>query len=328
MKLTFPVLCLATALAWPLFSASRASADETAGVRGKVLDEAGEPIPDVEVTFEFTGESRKKIIRQVQTDKKGMYIRIGLLRGPYTVSYRKEGYVPLAIDTYFSPGRSEVPDTVLHPPEEVVPVEPSAPTVDMITPEEMEAEAVAALRGIYDSAVTALTAGRYDEAQPLFEQIVEQVPEMASAHYNLGYIALQRNDAAAAEAAFRKTIEVQPTHAGAYAALSTLLAVNDPGASFTLLNDASETFLEDAGFQLALGIAALNTGQTPEAQAAFERVRTLDPEQAEALYYLGTILIGQGDTTGSVALLKEYLVQSPDGPNAGPAAKLVEALGG
>ena len=52
---TQPVVVLALGAALALAPAAWAQTKVTAGIRGKVVDEKGEPIPGVKIDFEFTG---------------------------------------------------------------------------------------------------------------------------------------------------------------------------------------------------------------------------------------------------------------------------------
>jgi len=112
--LTPPVVVLALGAALALSPAAWAQTKVTAGIRGKVVDEKGAPIPAVKVDFEFTGESRQKITKSQLTDKKGGFVRVGLPGGPWKMAFTKEGYQSYFMDTYLSDGGfSEIPDVVV-----------------------------------------------------------------------------------------------------------------------------------------------------------------------------------------------------------------------
>src|SRR5712691_3990221 len=106
-RVTVPLLAL-------LCLVPRAGYSQMATIRGLVLDDNGKPVPDVKVEMEFKGESRQKIVKTVTTDKKGGFVRAGLLSGPYKISFSKEGYRPYGIEMTVSlGGLSEIPDVVL-----------------------------------------------------------------------------------------------------------------------------------------------------------------------------------------------------------------------
>ena len=66
------------------------------------------------------------------------------------------------------------------------------------------------LEATYLRAMDALQSGRDDEAEALFKQVLATDPKVGAAHYNLGFLYAKRNDVPAAEAAFRKAIELRP----------------------------------------------------------------------------------------------------------------------
>src|SRR3989442_8813512 len=86
----------------------------TAGVRGRVVDEQGAGVPDVKIDMEYLGESRQKITKTQQTDKKGGFVRMGLPDGRWKFTFTKEGFKTYAMEMELSLGGfSEAPDIVL-----------------------------------------------------------------------------------------------------------------------------------------------------------------------------------------------------------------------
>ncbi|HEY6546361.1 MAG TPA: carboxypeptidase-like regulatory domain-containing protein, partial [Vicinamibacteria bacterium] len=72
------------ALALALFCTEPRPLDAaSAGIRGRVVDEAGAPLADVKLEFEFLGESRVKVTKSQVTDKKGGFVRMGIPDGKW-----------------------------------------------------------------------------------------------------------------------------------------------------------------------------------------------------------------------------------------------------
>jgi len=78
-----------TALGALLISASLASA-QTGGVRGKILDDKGQPIEAAAVKMEFQGGM--SLTFETKTNKKGEFMQIGLRPGNWKFTYTKEGF--------------------------------------------------------------------------------------------------------------------------------------------------------------------------------------------------------------------------------------------
>src|SRR2546428_9170454 len=74
----------------------------------------------------------------------------------------------------------------------------------------------------YTKAVEAAQAGRYDEAEPMLKEILVQFPNLAPAHYNLGYVYQRKKDWKAAEAEYQRVTELEPTKSDAFLALDAV----------------------------------------------------------------------------------------------------------
>jgi Tfp pilus assembly protein PilF len=296
---------------------------QVATVRGKVFDTDGQPLPGVHIELEFHGETRRNIDKEVESDKNGGYIQTGLMAGPWTLTFTKDGYRPYAFETYISlGGLSEIPDLQLAPAPVATPTpEPVAVEIDPAV------EAAEALREDYNAAIAALTAGRDAEALGLFEKVIERAPDAAPAYFNIGVIHLRAGESGPAETAFRKAMELNPERSNSYLALAAVLdGAGRSAEGLEVLLTGVEAFADEPTYQLATAIAAINAGRESEARPALERVIELDPSVADAHYHLATILMASGDVESCLQHLHRYLELAPEGANAEVAKALVEAL--
>ena len=72
-----------------------------------------------------------------------------------------------------------------------------------------------------------------------------------------------------------------------------------------------------------------NAGKIPEAKAQFEQAVKLDPNLADAHYWLGMALVNAGTPeamTEAKGHFETYLKLAPEGPNAATAKSLVAQL--
>jgi tetratricopeptide (TPR) repeat protein len=297
----------------------------TAAVRGKVVDEKGAGIPDVKVDLEFLGESRQKITKSQTTDKKGGFVRVGLLEGKWKFTFAKEGYKTYMMEMELSIGGfSEAPDIVLQAGSAPAAAAPAGPVAAVLPPTPESNKAGEA----YTKAVEAAHAGRYDEAEPLLKEVLVQYPDLAPAHFNLGYVYQKKKDWKAAEAEFLRVTELEPTKSDAFIALAAVREMDGrarEGAE--ALQAAAPGFAQDPKFQFALGITATNAGMSPEAEAGFKKAAELDPGNPEPLFFLATIAVGQNRVPEAVALLEKYLGMAGQVPaNLETAKGLLGAL--
>jgi Flp pilus assembly protein TadD len=299
-------------------------------VRGRVLDEQGKGIADVKIEMEFKGESRVKIVKNMTTDKKGGYVRSGLTSGKYQVTFVKDGYKTYVMETDVSlGGYSELPEVTMKAGSEAAaaptPGAPGAPAPEAILPADAEAGKVGET---YSKAVEATKAGQLDEAEALYKEVLAKLPDLAGAHYNLGFIYQTKKDWKAAETEFVKVSELQPTRSDAFIALAAIRELDgraDEGIE-TLLK-AAPTFEQDAKFQFALGMTSMNQGRPAEAAEAFKKLQALEPENPEPYFHLGTLAVGASKVPEALAHLEKYVSLTGQKPqNLETAKRLIAAL--
>jgi Flp pilus assembly protein TadD len=123
-------------------------------------------------------------------------------------------------------------------------------------------------------------------------------------------------------------VELRPAASAGFVSLATLLGTTKrEQEALTLLTEAAPRFEQDARFQFALGATAFNQNQIEAAEAAFQKVTQLDPANAEAYFFLGSLALNKGDTAAAIGRLEKYLaVAPPDGPNVGAAKALLATL--
>lgn len=312
-------ICLTMALAGLAATDARA---QGAMARGQVLDEQGKPIAGVRVELRFMGKEPKTFVRT--TNDKGSFVQVGLPSGQYEIHYTKEGFKPFASRTTITAGGvTEVPTETL----KAAAGKPAASDPGAAPPAG-EPDVAKEIQDVYARAMEATTAGRLDESETLFKQILEKAPGLAVAHYNLGYVYTRKKDWPAAEEEFKKAIELQPDRSDTYSALAAVYeATSRRTEALELLSSASPRFEQDAAFQFSAGIAYLNSGDSARSEAALLKARELDPSKVEVHYYLGTLAVGAGKVDQAVVHLKTYLSLSGQNPqNLETAKKLLQAI--
>jgi len=206
-----PILA-AIVLALCAVSAREARA-QGAMARGAVVDEQGQPLAGVKVELQFTGKEARTFVRT--TNQKGGYIQVGLPSGTYTIRYSKDGYVPAIHKTTITAGDlTEIPTATLKVAKVVAGPEGQGLKSSEDVAKRLEED--------YTKAMEATRAGRLDESEALFKQILEKAPDLAAAHYNLGYLYTKKKDWPAAETEFKRVIELQPARSDTYAALAAV----------------------------------------------------------------------------------------------------------
>jgi cytochrome c-type biogenesis protein CcmH/NrfG len=290
---------------------------QVGAARGKVLDEKGQPIEGAKVLIDFTGGVTRKT--EITTNKKGEFTRVGLPPGAYRVTVTKEGFAPQFSDVHISLGDpTEIPEFKM--------VTAGKAAAAAGGPAQKEAEN---LQASFDKALKASQAGQFDEAEAAYKDVLSKNPGKPEVVWsNMGIMYTQKKDAAAAEDAYRKAIELKPDFADAYSGLAGLLITSGKGPkAVEALAKPAADFPEDPKLQFVYGWTLFNTGQAAEAETVFKKVATLDAQNAEAQFYLGSIAVGQNKIPEAVTYLEKYLTMNPtNAQNVATAKGLIGAL--
>jgi len=166
-------------------------------------------------------------------------------------------------------------------------------------------------------------AGRLSKEQQkrLRDGVIEYVrSEMANSdrgasHANLGIFYARRRDLAAAEAAYRNAIAVEPTAMRPYVNLADLYREtgrDDLGQA--ILTRALEIAPEDAALHHALGLLLVRRGRRDKALDEFRRAATLLPENSRFVFVYAVALSSAGLTDRAIEVLREALTRHGNDP--------------
>ncbi|HUG53761.1 MAG TPA: tetratricopeptide repeat protein [Vicinamibacteria bacterium] len=299
-----------------LLPAPAAWSQSTGAVRGKIVDEKGQPLPDAAVVIDFQGGVNRQLT--TKTNKKGEFTQVGLSPGNYKITVNKEGYQGAFVETRVGLGEPlQLPEMKLV----------NRAAAQAAAGAEAD-KANAALRELFAKANQLSQEGKHDEAIAAYQQVLASNPQVAEAHYNIGFIQTQKKDWPASEAAFLKALEVRPGYVEATTALARVY--QDSGQAdkaSALLAKAAADSPNDPKVQFNLGVFHLNAGRSDEASAAFQKAAEADPTNPEVYYYLGTLAVGQNNIPGATAHLEKYLAMKPTNEqNVATAQGLLQAL--
>jgi Flp pilus assembly protein TadD len=310
-----------TALLLAFLLASSALAQGTTTAQGFVLDQDGNPVPDVQVLLQYKGHVPQKY--RTKTDKKGRFLYVNVYTGLYDITLSKEGVGEATMKDWTIRDL----DAIEKPPTFRIGTKKAAPAGPGDDPAAAATATAGALAAEMQAAGVAFAQGRLDDAQMGYEAVLAKAPDSAEAHHNLGLVLRKKGEAARAEAEFRKAAELKPDFAEPHGALAVLLA--GQGKAEDALAEAAKAAAaapENVQYQYNLAVLYKDTGKGAEAKEAFLKSEALDPANAEIQFHLATVLLGQGDTPGAIARLEKYLQAAPGGPNAAAAQGLLAAL--
>jgi tetratricopeptide (TPR) repeat protein len=290
-----------------VFASSAAA--QTGGVRGRILDDKGQPLDAVAVKMEFQGGVT--LVFDTKTNKKGDFMQIGMRPGSWKFTYTKEGF-----QVFSSPLRISLGDATVAPDVKMQPATKAA----------SGGGAADDLQVLFGAAVAKLQANDFDGAIAAFDALLAKSPHLPEAHYNKAFALLQKKDYAGAEASARKALEAKSDYGDARVLLSNVYTAQGmKDKALEVMSAASGT--EDPRQLFNLGVTLLNSGDGVKAAEAFLKVEKLDPANAEVQYYLATAALNAGKTDECVSRLEKYLGMNPKNEaNKATATGLLGAL--
>jgi tetratricopeptide (TPR) repeat protein len=281
-------------------------------VKGKVVDEKGQPIADAKVTIQ--GPARNA---ETKTNNKGEYVQVGLQSGRYTVTVSKEKLV----------ATQQVNVTQGTPAEANMTLVPQATAG--LSPEQRAVQEAAA------AAIDALRAGRDDEAITKLNDVVGKLPTCSDCYYNLGIAYTHKQQWAEAETALKKAVELKPTNPDPYNGLANVynaqkrfdeaLAMNQKATELA----GSTPGAGGGGNAEAIynqGVVLFNAGKYADAKVQFENATKADANNANAFYQLGMTNLNLGQIPEAVSALETFMKLAPNDPKAAQVQASLPAL--
>src|SRR5712691_5317281 len=285
---------------------------QTGTARGKVVDDKGQPVPEAKVLLEFTGGVTRKY--ETKTSKKGEFTQVGMYPGGYKITVTKDGFQGSVIDYRISLGDpTQIPDFKLISAAEARKAA-GGPSEELQTG--------------FKNAVSLTQAGKLDEAEAAYKELVAKQPSIPELYHNLGYIYSTKKDWPKAEEAYKKALELRPIYPDAAAGLARVYQESGQGdKAMELMSKAAGENPADAKAQFNMGIFSLNAGKSEEAIAAFQKALAADPAMVDAYYHLGTLYVGQNKIPEAIQNLEKYLSSNPtNSQNVATAQGLLAAL--
>lgn len=297
------------------------------GVSGKVLDPDGKPAADVEIVV---SNPQNVAGFKLKTNAKGEYIGVGIPSADYQIKATK-GNLNGRIDR-IAIGRGNttlMPDIKLS----TAPAAAAAKAAANMSAAEVEAanKKSTAMKAAFDAALAAEAAGNFDEAIRQLTTLATDMGTCDLCYLQMGEVNMKKKDEAAAEAAYKKSIELNPNKPDAYSALSAIYNsqkkfddANKMGAEATRLMAASGS-ADPAAF-VNQGIILWNQSKIAEAKALFEKAVQLDAKNADAHYWFGMALVNEGKMAESAKEMQEYITLAPTGQYADTAKAILSTV--
>lgn len=156
-------------------------------------------------------------------------------------------------------------------------------------------------------------AQRFSEAESLYRRVVEAEPTHVGAWHHLGLACVAQDKLAEAARAFQKALEVSPLHVESLTQLGILLARQNRLPEATAkFRQAIELRPEHAKAHNNLGVVLTQLGRSDEAMACYQEAARLQPDYAEAHFNLGIWFGDRKQHDKSIACYERALQARPD----------------
>jgi tetratricopeptide (TPR) repeat protein len=281
------------------------AAAQTGGIRGKVVDQKGQPVEGAKIVLESSGRKR-----ELTSNKKGEFIQIGLTGGQYTVTVTKEGVGTRTQELRIGIGE---------PVSLTIELSPTAGMSDA------DKKRVETLHAALQAGEALVKEQKNDEAIAKFNEAIAILPTCHVCFFYVGVANQQKKEFTAAEEAYKKATTIKPDFIEGYNALANLYNTQKRfDEAMAVSQKAAELGGSIGGPGGAAGASAVynqgvmlwNQQKFPEAKELFAKAVQIDPKMAEAWYQLGMASLNTGDIKGATEAFEGYLKAAPNGPKA------------
>jgi predicted Zn-dependent protease len=276
-----------------------------ARLTGKVVDEQGQPIPDVMVKAQMVGQTE---VMTGKSDKKGEWRINSLAEGQWRIQMSKEGLesIDQVIDI-----RNERPAPV------TAKMVKAAAAVDPTIEINAESKRAAELA----------QAGKIPEARKIYEDLLVKYPMV----YQLeGFIArtyAAENNVPKALEHLKINLDKEPNNVDLKLLQADLMMESgDKAGARAILDSLDMTQVKDPFPFMNAAITLINEGKGAEAAESLTKLLAQFPTQNEIYYYRGRAYLAANKFDEAKADLEKFLSLAPTAKEAADAKKILDQM--
>jgi predicted Zn-dependent protease len=277
-----------------------------ARLTGKVVDEQGEPVPDVSVHAQMTGQTD---VLTAKSDKKGEWRLNGAANGEWKVELSKAG-LETAVEVI------EVKENNA-PPLNVKLVKKGAP----------KADPMAEVNGQVQKAAELAQAGKIPDARKIYEDLLAKYPQI----YQLeGFIArtyAAENNVPQALEHLKINLEKEPNNVELKLFQAELLMESgDKAGATAILNAIDLKEVKDPYTYVNQAINLINDKKGPEAVELLTKLIAQFPTTNELFYYRGRAYVVSEKLDDARADLEKFVSLAPNAKETADAKKILDQI--
>ncbi len=339
---------MGVAIVFATFLTCSSAFAQTGGATGKCIGDGGAPLAGYTIQIERTDI---KWSSHVKTNKKGEFIYIGLLTGPYKFTLQSpDGKTIFYIMKSVTSG--DPIEVNFDMGQAAAEAKKAAETNPEYQKQVAEQKQSTNLKQVFDQGRALYAQKQYADAAAVFERALplakdKNVPVVLSQLADTWAKAAgvetnpdtRKADQAKALDYFQKVLQVDPNEAAIHNNLGNLDAEMgksaDAAAEFKKAAELDPTHA--SSYYYNLGAIMVNKGQMDEAAEALKKATDIDPTNANAWYWYGMALMGKAQikpdgtmvpAPGTVEAFQTYLKLAPTGPNAAASQASLDSITG
>lgn len=273
-----------------------------ARLSGKVLDDQGQAVVDVQIRAQKTGQAD---LLTAKTDKKGEWRLNGLADGQWRIEFLKDGLEP-------SHTTVEIKDQKADPL--TVTLTKAVPKVDPTV--EINAE--------LQRAATMAQAGKIADARKVYEDLLAKYPDVHQLHGFIARAYAAENQTGPAIEHVKITLEKDPASIEMKLLLADLLmATGDKVEARKILDGIDISKATDPYPFMNAAIMMINEGKAPEAAESLTKLLAKFPTQTEIYYYRGRAYLAASKFDEAKTDLEKFVTLAPVGSKESTDAKKI-----
>ena len=299
----------AVAAVFSILAAADAFAQRGA-LRGKLVDDAGQPLEGIECRIELDGGGGRA--SSVTSKKNGEFTKAGLQVGNYVVTCEKEGFRPLPLGARVSSGEQ---------------ADLGTNTLYRLAPGELSEKDHERAKELLEKFNLSSDSDDHQGTLNSLFDLQKMMPESAEILFNISSTYEKLGDPDKALEFYQKTVELKPDFYEAWLAIADIYGKKKswPEAAGAM-KKAIDLKATDPVVLFNYAVYAQNSGDVAAAEAAYLKTVELDPKRALAYYQLGLIAVNKELNDAAIAHFEKFLELAPTDPQAEAAKGVIEAL--
>jgi predicted Zn-dependent protease len=256
---------------------------------GKVVDEAGKPIIDVEVKAVKVGEAQ---VFQTKTDRKGEWALGGLAGGEWNIDFAKPGLETVQQSASIREGQ-RLPQLAI--------------TMRVAPPDPREG-----INKEMERAAEHIKGGRVADARKIYEDLLVKFPTVHQFHNFIGRTYAAENNMPKAIEHVKIALEKEPDNAETKMLLAELLQTSgQKDEAKAILDTVDISQAKDPFVFVNVAINYINDNKAPQAIELLTKLVAQFPNEPQLLYYRGRAYLASSKFDEAKADLEKFVAANP-----------------